>query len=541
MIFIAHKGKQILQDEVYKRNVEIGISKCAETVNNLDNIIYFGENIVNFVERDYRYLLDDADTKSLEQLLVSETYSMINEYAEYFMNLYVSCDGRIISTSLDEYEAIYTVGRPWYDSALGSKEMIITNPYKDIRTGEDVVTISKRIGDTNCVVGLDIALSEILNILKDEVEADGPAEHGYVINQDGIIVAHTDEKYVGISLTDRTFEFAEDVEPYLEDLLKSDSGQIMFDGKDYAYALVHQKSASGWHVIYSINKKAMNIETVYYRNEILFIYGLSLILLNSVINIYYFKRLKAIKLKERAESAEKSLIEYKNNLEELVLEKTEDIRLQGEKIKDLNTSIIDNLADIVEFRDLESGQHIKRIKNLTYCLATKMAEHYPEYVLTKENIDIIHKASALHDIGKIAISDSILLKPSKLSPEEYDEIKKHTAIGGELVSRILEKYDSELAYFAQLICRYHHERYDGNGYPDGLKGENIPISAQIVALADVYDALTEKRVYKKEFAHEEAIQMIKNGECGVFSEKLLHCLELIEDEFDDIRKEGKCT
>lgn len=244
-----------------------------------------------------------------------------------------------------------------------------------------------------------------------------------------------------------------------------------------------------------------------------------------------------IQLKERAENAERSLIDYKNQLEQMVEERTKKIVAQGKRLEEHNTAIIDNLADIVEFRDLESGQHIKRIKKYVYLIMSKVTEVYPEYKEFNEIIEKVCDASALHDIGKIGISDTILLKPAKLTSDEFEVMKKHTVIGSVLASKILDKYDDSLKQLSYEICRYHHERYDGKGYPEGLKGEEIPLCAQVVGIADVYDALIEKRVYKNPYSHEKAIEMIINGECGKFSDKIINCLRQVENEFKIVSEE----
>ncbi len=154
---------------------------------------------------------------------------------------------------------------------------------------------------------------------------------------------------------------------------------------------------------------------------------------------------------------------------------------------------------------------------------------YPKYEITKEQAALIVNASALHDIGKIAIPDSILLKPGKLTEEEFEEMKKHTVYGCELLEKFKQE-DNEFYRYCYDICRYHHERHDGNGYPDRLEGDAIPIWAQIVSVVDVYDALVSKRVYKDPFAVEEAARMILEGECGVFSPEMIDCFTLAEQE-----------
>ena len=188
------------------------------------------------------------------------------------------------------------------------------------------------------------------------------------------------------------------------------------------------------------------------------------------------------------------------------------------------------LSQIVEFRNGESGLHVRHINILTEMLLDRLMQKTGHYHLNWNEQYLITLASSLHDIGKIGIDEKILNKPGRLTAEEFEEMKKHTVIGEEILCS-LELYQNELLVkVAREICRWHHERYDGRGYPDGLKGEEIPISAQVVSLADVYDALVSDRVYKKAYSHEKAIQMILNGECGVFNPLLLECLLDIEDK-----------
>ena len=156
-----------------------------------------------------------------------------------------------------------------------------------------------------------------------------------------------------------------------------------------------------------------------------------------------------------------------------------------------------------------------------------------QYSLSWSDQYLITTASALHDIGKIGIAESILNKPGRLTDEEYEIMKTHTLIGADILKSLDMYKDEKLVKLAYEICRWHHERYDGKGYPDGLKGEEIPISAQVVSLADVYDALISKRVYKKAYSHEKAMDMILHGECGVFNPILLECLVEIQDKLKE--------
>ena len=189
-----------------------------------------------------------------------------------------------------------------------------------------------------------------------------------------------------------------------------------------------------------------------------------------------------------------------------------------------NRMMIGILSQIVEFRNGESGLHVQNINILTGMLIERLVQKTDKYNITWAEGVIITTASALHDIGKIGIDEKILNKPGKLTDEEFEIMKTHTVIGASILEDLDVYRNEELVKTARDICRWHHERYDGKGYPDGLKGDEIPISAQVVSLADVYDALVSKRVYKKSFTHEQAMKMILNGECGQFNPILLECL-----------------
>ena len=197
--------------------------------------------------------------------------------------------------------------------------------------------------------------------------------------------------------------------------------------------------------------------------------------------------------------------------------------------KERNGSLmITILSHIVDFRNGESGMHVMNIGTLTEILLNQISKKDDKYYLPYAERDLIVKASALHDIGKISIPEEVLNKPGKLTDEEFEAMKQHTVIGYQMLSD-LGFQDEPLVKVSREITRWHHERYDGRGYPDGLKGDEIPLSAQIVSLADVYDALTSERVYKPAFSHEKAIQMILNGECGAFNPLLLECLVEAQD------------
>ena len=201
------------------------------------------------------------------------------------------------------------------------------------------------------------------------------------------------------------------------------------------------------------------------------------------------------------------------------------------RAREKNTDVLVGvLSQIVEFRNGESGSHVRHIRVITETLLHRLMELTDRYELTPEQQDNIALASALHDIGKIGIDEAILNKPGKLTAEEFAVIKTHSMLGAEMLHKTENFAEQPLLQTAYEIARWHHERWDGRGYPDGLKGDDIPISAQLVSMADVYDALTSERCYKKAFPHETAVQMITNGECGAFNPLLTQCLLDVQGE-----------
>lgn len=229
------------------------------------------------------------------------------------------------------------------------------------------------------------------------------------------------------------------------------------------------------------------------------------------------------------------LYETKMNLQAKVHEQTYKIQAQNEELKKYNSRIVEVMSTVVEFRNLESGDHIKRIKKMTRVMAEICQKLFPDvYNLSNEDVEMIESASALHDIGKITISDAILLKPGRLSSDEFELIKSHTTGGCEILNEIQDFQDEKSRKISYNIVRHHHERYDGKGYPDSLVGEAIPIEAQLVSIVDAYEALVGERVYRDAFSKDKAYNMIMNGECGEFSDNVLTCFEKARPELEKI-------
>lgn len=197
-----------------------------------------------------------------------------------------------------------------------------------------------------------------------------------------------------------------------------------------------------------------------------------------------------------------------------------------------NNTMINIFSHIIELRNKESGRHTLHVQTITNLLLHRLIQITDKYKLTEADISMISTVAALHDIGKMAVPESVLNKPGKLTDEEWQLMKAHTIRGDEFLAEMEYVPDDKLMRVAHEVVRWHHERWDGRGYPDGLKGDEIPVSAQAVSMADVYDALTSDRCYKKAFDHDTAVNMILNGECGVFNPLLLQCLQDVADKLD---------
>lgn len=286
------------------------------------------------------------------------------------------------------------------------------------------------------------------------------------------------------------------------------------------------KFASSYEIYF---RAKLNNEIFYYKSKIVKDFhdenGL-------IIGLLSFDEQVRAQIQHREQEKARELIE--KQLEMMITERTVDIQKKNKALNRINEDILEMIGDITEARDLESGEHIRRVKGFTHVLAQQIMKDWPEYGLTQEKVELIASASALHDIGKIAIPDAILLKPGHLTPEEFEIMKAHTTKGPELLFKAPKDWSPAYLETSMEICHFHHEKYDGKGYPLGLKGDEIPISAQIVSVADCYDALTSKRVYKEAFSSDTAFNMINEGKCGAFSPRILESFKKCISAFNTL-------
>lgn len=233
------------------------------------------------------------------------------------------------------------------------------------------------------------------------------------------------------------------------------------------------------------------------------------------------------------------LFKHKYRLQWLVDTQTEELKQSITVLNNMRMEVLETLGTLVEFRSFESGEHIYRVRFITDLLMHEFQRSHLDCGITEEMIHEVCMASILHDIGKISVSDTILNKPGKLTYDEFEQMKKHTEYGCQILRHFKGLYTDETYHFYHDIVRYHHEKWDGKGYPDGLKGNQIPIWAQIVSVADIYDALTNERIYKPPYNHDTAVYMIFNGECGMINPEVLECFRRIETEIQQVSENSR--
>ena len=241
-----------------------------------------------------------------------------------------------------------------------------------------------------------------------------------------------------------------------------------------------------------------------------------------------------------------SLYQHKNHMEEKVQEQNQILRkqyavmkLQADKLKKSSQQMIDIVCNILEHHYPEFDENTQTVREISRIIGRKVQAHYPEYKLTDADVEAIAELAALRDIGKLLISYHVLFKPAKLTREEKEYMKSHTAKGCEIMKMMKGIQTPDDHRKSMEICRYHHERYDGKGYPEGLKGDEIPISAQIVSVVDAYHALISERIYKRAYPKEEAYYMVLGGECGIFSPKIMECFRMSRREIEAINSEER--
>ena len=392
----------------------------------------------------------------------------------------------------------------WYRAALeAGGQTAETGVYDHPSLGRKVFSYAVCDESLGLVISLDIDCEKII-----EYHIASSVEHCFLslINGEGEVLASEFGALVGADTHDltggRLYGFADHME------------EIRSQPDTFLYNFGEKNTFS---VAYYLEEADRYIITIYYPSDTLKEYGILLPILSGAVILVF--GVCVFILLRRTIARNRAMIE---RVKEAEHEKKETARLY------------DILTSVVEYRSSESGSHTRRVQEYTRIIAREVAKRCPELGLDEDKVENIALASSLHDIGKIAVPDNILNKPGKLTPEEFEIMKTHTTRGAEMIDGISDGKEDYFV-FARNIALGHHERYDGGGYPAGLKGEAIPIEAQIVSVVDVLDALVNKRCYKDAIGFDEAVRMILDGKCGAFNPKLMEILVSFGDELRAVR------
>lgn len=513
------------------------VAIVVENFNGIDEVYLDNDDFTANLEGTYHAIINDGKTGSItgagdlplsEEVLAEMNFIYsLNEYFKKFYDTnssvtsvyYISeNDFMYFYPTIDVMESPYTDSfqtKEYYTSVLPennpTREAQWSSPYYDYSSGDAMVTLSKPVYDDNEFIGVtavDFATTELALLLNTQFDSYICDSEEYVLatNIEGI-----DQEEL-VTLSDVAGESADEIEQKIDEGNESIS---YFDG-DIVY--ISPIANTDWSFVATFPVQSLIVENI--GIILLFLLISMLLILN---HIWSNRKQRAFELEVQ-----------KLRLEEEVLEKTKALRATEE-------AAIDAISALAESRDNETGAHIKRTKLFVEVIATQLSktEKYKDFI-SEDRIKEICLVAPLHDIGKVAIPDAILQKPGKLTDEEFEIMKTHTTLGSNALQYAFENLGEE-AFLdtAMNIAESHHERWDGSGYPNGLSGESISLSARIVALADVYDALTSERVYKSAMSHEEAKEIIINQNGKHFDPDLVEVFLRAEKEFETIAKDNR--
>ena len=485
--------------------ITIGETAVKERTEKINNFFLQSVEVINITQHMVDYMLEHGhNAEEIEEFLVATSNDFSKRINENFTGIYGWIDEIYVDgVGWVPDEDYVPTERVWYTEAIkAGGEAVVVSPYVDAQTKEVIISLAEMLSDKKDVISLDIVLNGVQDIAE-EINMNGYG-YGYVLDKDGMVVAHSDKSERGKNyLKDEALQ-GTDVNNVVKEIMHGEEChfETVIDAeKCYVFS---QKAEHGWQVVMIINSSELfaKVERVLFINIIL-----SLLIFGMVTYFCTASHHNKMKSQHYAEELKK----YQITLEERVLEQTEEIRKQAEEMIRMQEDVIEGMATLIESRDGNTGEHVKNTKRYVAMIVKTMQEKklHTELVVDSYIAKIVNAAS-LHDVGKIKISDLILNKPARLNKEEYEIMKTHSSEGGNIVQMILGDHaDEELVQIARDVAKYHHERWDGKGYPEGLKGEEIPLAARIMAVADVFDALISKRVYKDRIPISTAFSMIE--------------------------------
>lgn len=506
--------------------ITIGENALSEESAQLNNFLLKGFDVMQVTELTVSYMLENGSSlDEIQEFLLAQSKDYEEQIAPSFTGIYGVFNGVYLDGSgwvpPDDY---VPKERPWYTEAqAGGGEPIVVSPYLDTKTNTIMFSVAQVLDDGDSVISFDIDMDEVQDLSK-QIRLNDTG-YGFIIDDQGLVVAHYNDWEKGKNYLTDADEKGSDMQKLVKKVYQSDDKtfDMNIDGES---CMVFSKTVQDkWHVIMVVNNADLfqKVQNNLIRNIVLslLIFGVVVYFCTSS----YRNRMRAIRYAER-------LQEYKETLEERVLEQTKEIKEQTERMVSMQENVIEGMATLIESRDGNTGQHVRNTKQYVSMIVNYMYDHHLHTdVVDRKFVENIANAAPLHDVGKIMISDTILNKPGRFTPEEFEIMKTHSKIGGQIVADILgEGVDADLLQVASDVAHYHHEKWNGTGYPSGLQQTQIPLSARIMAVADVFDALVSKRVYKDAMSLNEAYDILRKDAGSHFDPELIEI-------FFDIRGE----
>lgn len=510
--------------------VSIGEKVIYESTEKLNNFLLNGLDVLTVVSETVEYMMgQELSITEIENYLKYESELYKQTVNENFTGIYGFIDDTYVDGTGWVPDSDYNPKtRDWYTGGVWTLgKATIIPPYIDAQTGKIIISVAKMLNDWS-VLALDIQLDELVDYMNG-MNTDG---YSFIIDRSGMIVGCS--KNEKISIGDNLLEDRKNINTprgifarnlaraiFIRNDQPTKSDSLILDNEKCI--VFSQQVQNDWFVVAVVSESELfaKIQLNLIRNI-----GLSVLILLVVI---YFcassltQRRKANKNAEIAERNAEELQKLQQGLEETIEAQTILIRSQTKELVDFQSAVIEGVAQLIESRDGSTGEHVKNTKTYVLKLTNYLYEHklYPEKI-NKRFVEVIGNAATLHDVGKVHIEDKILRKQDKLSEEEYEIMKTHTTKGGEIIDKIFGMSNDEyLVKITHDIVKHHHERWDGKGYPSKYSGTDIPLSARIMAIADVYDALSAKRIYKEAMKKEDVIQKMKEGRGTQFDPLLL--------------------
>lgn len=514
--------------------VTIGKNSVSQEAEELNNFLLQGLDVLQVTGLVVDSMMrGGADPEEIEKFLLQESEDYARAIDKNFTGIYGVFNGVYLDgigwVPDDDY---VPQERVWYTTALaGGGRPMVVSPYLDAQTGSIMISVSQLLSDGKSVVSLDIVMDEMQQMAKN-IQLNGEG-YGFIIDKNGLVVAHQDDSQKGKNyLTDEDMQDTQ-LPEMTRKILSSNEEAVTMELNGEECMIFSKEVQEDWYVVMVINTADLfeRVKVTLWRN--IFVSVLIFIVVGYFCTSSYRNRNKATRYAEELQG-------YQATLEERVEAQTKKIKEQAlERIR-MQESVIEGMAAIIESRDNSTGEHVRNTKRYVSMMADYMLENniYPETVNEKFTV-YIRNAAPLHDVGKILISDVILNKPGKFTPEEFEIMKTHAFLGGDIVEKILAgNAEPELLQMAKEIVCCHHEKWDGSGYPMGLRGSEIPLSARIMAVADVFDALVCKRVYKEAMAEEHAFSILREDAGKHFDPVLVDVFFAIREDVHQYLQEN---